>query len=336
MARMGLGWLLIVVLLACVTRAFAQSDPVSSPVGLFVCRGPSPTPQREVDFPFIDGWLVRPGWDKVEPREGQYDFSYIENEIALARRLKKKVALAVLGGPQTPAWVYTAGARSFSYTIPVGRRGAAQIPLLWDDTYLRKWTALVRELGKRFGSNDTVVLVHMTGATGNGLEMQLPFTPQDRQAWEVAGYTPEKTIAAWKQIIDAYAQAFANRPLDIDVHPVLGSDRVAEAVAAYGSAKLGRRFGIFSGWLSGKPTPTDPHHAGMHAIAARYGPKGFAAFQMIASYTRTPTQFPPEGLKAAIEQGLSWNAHYFEIWETDAMNPELHPLLQEMAAKLRH
>jgi hypothetical protein len=28
----------------------------SPPSGLFVCRGPGPTPDREVNFPFIDGW----------------------------------------------------------------------------------------------------------------------------------------------------------------------------------------------------------------------------------------------------------------------------------------
>src|SRR5215831_8340707 len=49
------------------------------PVGLFVCRGPSQTPDKEVDFPFIKGWLVRPGWNRVEPAEGKYDWTYIEH-----------------------------------------------------------------------------------------------------------------------------------------------------------------------------------------------------------------------------------------------------------------
>lgn len=40
---------------------------VAPPVGLFVCRGPNPTPEKEVDFPFIDGWLVRPARRLAEP-----------------------------------------------------------------------------------------------------------------------------------------------------------------------------------------------------------------------------------------------------------------------------
>ncbi|NMC21190.1 MAG: alpha/beta hydrolase fold domain-containing protein [Thermogutta sp.] len=322
-------------------QAGKSSREVRPPVGLFVCRGPSPTPEREVNFPFIDGWLVRPGWDKVEPQEGNFDWTYIDNEIALAKKLKKRITLCVLGGPQTPDWVYDAGASSFAFRLGANRKYGrksdrdVRIPVLWDETYLAKWTALVRELGRRYDREEAVVLIHITGATGNGLEMQLPFGPEDRKNWDRLGYTPEKAIKAWQRIIDAFADAFPSKPLDIDIHPVLGSDEVAAEVAAYGSKKLAKRFGVFGGWLSGKDASQDRHHAGMHALAAIYGPLGFAAFQMIGNETRQPERFAKGGLKAAIEQAMSWNARYFEVWQTDAMNEELHPMLKEMAAKLK-
>src|SRR5437660_3889456 len=91
--------------------ALGQTPAASVPVGLFVCRGPGPTSEREVNFPFIDGWLVRPGWDAVEPAEGKYDWRLIEGDIALAKRLGKKITLAILGGPQAPAWVYQKGVK---------------------------------------------------------------------------------------------------------------------------------------------------------------------------------------------------------------------------------
>src|SRR5271154_500203 len=68
------------------------AELIERPWGLFVCRGPSPTPDREVDYPFVRGWLVRPGWNQIEPEEGRYDWTYIDNEIAHARKLKKKIA----------------------------------------------------------------------------------------------------------------------------------------------------------------------------------------------------------------------------------------------------
>jgi hypothetical protein len=79
----------------------------------------------------------------------------------------------------------------------------------------------------------------------------------------------------------------------------------------------------------------------MHAIAAKYGPKGFAAFQMVASQTPNRSNpvfsnlFAEGGLKAAVERGMGWNARYFEIWETDAMNAQLHPTLKELAERLK-
>jgi len=305
------------------------------PRGIFVCRGPNPTPESEVNFPFVSGWLVRPAWNLVEPQDGTFDWTYIDNEIALARKLNKKITLSVLGGPQTPDWVYSAGAQPFTYSMPRGPIREGKIPVLWDTVYLRKWTALVRALGQRYSQNETVILVHMTGATANGLEMQLPFAPPDRDHWQSIGYSPAKVVAAWSQIIDAYAAAFPARPLDIDIHPILDSNDIPRDVAAYASKKLGARFGIFGGWLSGKSAQDDPHHAAMHDIAARYGPRGFAAFQMIGNVTRTPARLAPGGLDTAIRQALPWNARYFEVWEIDAKNPALHPLLQSWSTRLQ-
>jgi Beta-galactosidase len=309
----------------------------SPPSGLFVCRGPSPTPDREVNFPFIDGWLVRPGWDAVEPAEGRYDWSYIEGEIATAKRLGKRLTLAILGGPQTPEWVYRAGPKGLHYTITSYSRPRREgkIPPLWDEVYLQKWTAFVRALGKRFSREDTIVLLHVTGATENGLEMQLPSSRDARERWRELGYTPQKVIAAWRRILDAFGEAFPDTTLDVDVHPVLGTDRIAEDVAAYGYRKFGKRFGVYGGWLSGRPADQDRHHAGMHTIAMKYGRLSFVGFQMIGNETRQPERFAPGGLRAAVEQAMGWGARYFELWDVDVMNPGMHEVLRETWIRLK-
>jgi hypothetical protein len=279
---------------------------------------------------------VRPGWDSVEPRDGRFDWTYIDGEIATAKRLGKKIALAILGGPQTPTWVYDAGARDLRYTWG-GRYKAGQesrIPVLWDDVYLKKWTALIAAAGKRYADEKVLVLVHMTGASENGLEMQLPASTQDRQQWTRLGYTPRKAIAAWETIVDAFAAAFPHTALDIDIHPVLGSNQVAEEVAAYAHQKLGKRFGVYGGWLSGKTARQDPHHAGMHALVQKYGKEGFAAFQMIGNETRQPERFAPGGLSAAVDQGTGWGALYFEVWRADVINPRMHGTLRAIADRL--
>jgi hypothetical protein len=254
----------------------------------------------------------------------------------MAGHLHKKITLMVLGGPQTPEWVYQAGAKAFPYRWGSRYRPGeeARIPLLWDEVYLRKWTALVQALGKRYAGEKTVVLVHISGATENGLEMQLPASARDRNEWLRAGYSPQRVIAAWKRILDVYAAAFPDTPLDIDIHPVLGSDRVAEEIAAYGSSKLGKRFGVFAGWLSGKPARMDRYHAGMYGLAEKYGRLSFASFQMIGNETNQPERFAG-GLKGAVAQGMGWGARYYEIWKADVVNPQLHPTLKELADRVK-
>ncbi len=315
----------------------SQAPAVSNrPCGLFVCKGPEPTPDREVAFPFVDGWLVRPGWETVEPAEGRYDWSYIDHEIATARRLKKRLALAILGGPQAPAWLYRAGAQEFRYTSGSRYRAtvAARMPVLWDEAYLKRWTALVAALGRRYATEPTLLLVHVTGATENGLEMQLPAGRADQAEWKRRGYTIDRAVRAWQRILDAYAVAFPRTPLDIDVHPVLGSDRVAEELAGYGQRRLGERFGLYGGWLSGKGAEQDPHHAGMQRLMRRHAPFGFTAFQIIGNETQQPERFAPGGLRQAVEQGMGWGATYFEVWRADVLNPRMKPTLADLAVRI--
>src|SRR5262249_51735217 len=106
------------------------AEALERPWGMFVCRGPSQTPEREGNFPFVRGWLVRPGWAQIEPEEGRYDWTYIDKEIALAKRLKKRIALALQGGPQAPDWLFRSGARKFDYRFTdfTGKETRSRIP----------------------------------------------------------------------------------------------------------------------------------------------------------------------------------------------------------------
>ena len=92
--------------------------------GLFVCRGPNATPAKEVDFPFIDGWLVRPGWDRIKPKEEEYDWSFIDAELALAARLNKKSPSACWAVRRRRRGCIERGPRPFAYTPDNGSYSA--------------------------------------------------------------------------------------------------------------------------------------------------------------------------------------------------------------------
>src|SRR3989344_3490971 len=55
--------------------------------------------------PEIDWLVARVRWSKLEPTEGNYDFSYLENELELARALGKKTVLRIIAGRGSPDWI---------------------------------------------------------------------------------------------------------------------------------------------------------------------------------------------------------------------------------------
>ena len=174
--------------------------------------------------------------------------------------------------------------------------------------------------------------MRISGATGNGMEMQLPRTAKDREQWRLLGYDERKVIDAWMQIVDAFADAFPGKPLDLNVHPVLGSDKVAKEVADYGAVEAGAPISAFLavGSVASRPgkigttpacTPLPKHLVSAVFLTFRRSPASHAL----------PGSLVRADWRGAIAQGAVSGARYFEIWETDAMDPRLQSELREMA-----
>lgn len=298
-----------------------------APQGIYVAYGRALN-ERILQAPYLAGVLVRVPWREVEPAEGRYDWTYLHREIDLAKRHGKKIALGVAAGPATPEWVYAAGAVPYKFTFgnPHSPRGGRQeqIPLPWDQVYLGKWLRFIAALGREFGDDREIALIHMTGSSKNGFELQLPDDPPRPRTgppsgpWVERGYTRERFTESWQSIIDAYARAFPRQALDLEMHPILGDSSVAAQLADYGYQRLGKRFGTFGGWLSGK-TPT--WDAELHKIMAKQCRLSFCNYQLIANETKQVQRFGPGGLLGAIQAGRDQGARYFEVWEADVKNP---------------
>ncbi|MBQ0782455.1 MAG: beta-galactosidase, partial [Thalassolituus oleivorans] len=168
---------------AAVTRD--SSAAVNRPSGIFISGGQY---QEEplLAKPFVDGALIRVRWHELEPSEGQFDWSYLDSEIAKVTKLGKVYTLAVVGGPSTPSWVFAKGAQGYSFTLnnPYASKARPvdnKLPLPWDAIYLKAWHRLIAELGKRYSSDPNLLLVHITLSSQNGFEMHLPYSrgPRD-------------------------------------------------------------------------------------------------------------------------------------------------------------
>ena len=169
--------------------------------------------------------------------------------------------------------------------------------------------------------DDRIALVHATNSSGNGFEMQLPLNAGT--LFTAAGYTEANYAASWTTILDAFAAAFPSHAIDVEVHPVFGSDAVAEAVTAHGHMTLGERFGVFSAWWSVK-NAVDVY-PGMFALLGASAAQSFGAVQIVGSWVTTPERFDNDlsVYQAAYSLALGSGIDYLEVWNADLLDPSL-------------
>lgn len=306
------------------------------PKGIYVSGPPASSRSASVvpglvDKHFVDGFLVRIGWDDLEPSQGRFDWTLLDREMEAAAKSGKKVALGIVNGPHAANWLSGAGAD----LVEISARGrTVRIPIPWDQKYLIAWTNFVKNLGSRAKDHSALTLVHITHATLNGFEMPLAFMPEEEKVWKEKGFDAEKWRASWKTVIRAFAEAFPQAPLDVEVHPVFKDDTLPKAVADFGFENVPGRFGVFGAWWSDRNTRV---YAGVFSLLQESAKRGFASVQMVAS--QTPSRFGPAGglgeggLAKAFETGLASGIRYYEVWETDILNPELEAFFVSMRKK---
>ena len=169
------------------------------------------------DIEYLDGILVRVGWDSLEPAPGVYDWTLLDEQITKAEEQGLEISLAVLNGPKAPAWLADEGAVMFEYF----HRGEDKVlPVPWDPVYLERVAGFIHTLGQRYNDNKVISLIHMTNATTNGFEMHYLVDSTDEAEFVDLGYTERRMIDSWITILDAYNQAFPEKLLDVEVHPI--------------------------------------------------------------------------------------------------------------------
>jgi len=200
----------------------------------------------------IQGVSLRLAWERLEQEEGVFDWSHFDDWIRTAKERGKKVTLRIHSGIHAPQWVFDAIEAQSLVDNPEFKqivdfedsKGPGRIPLPWNRVMLEKWENVIRVLGERYGDNDTVVSVHMTGPIRRSSEMHLPKPNEllNGETWEETyGYTPDKLISAWDEVITAYAEAFEDKALVLNVQTPIRNDGVIEAVIAQARTTLGPR-----------------------------------------------------------------------------------------------
>ena len=353
----------------------ALSGACSAQYGLYVLGSPANTPDvpaAAAANPYVDGMALRYGWSTLEPAEGQFAWSALDSEIQTAASHEKKVVLSVAAGVNTPAWVYAAGARSFSLMwaetwgpLPCT---PAEIPVPWDSVHRQKWTAFVSALGQRYDGNPTISWVHVTGVNSNTEEMFLPTAQggainvtlkgvpysctanNDVQNWLKAGYTRTLAESAWISTDEAFVAAFP--------HHLLGPMTVPG-----GFPPIDQNGNLISkqtvDWQVLSDMLTNEHETwGSRFFAQNNGLSAFwfwqlpaalagkvtVSYQMLATATNDPSCRMNNGvspcdpatvLGKAIDNGIANGARYLEIYVGDVDNPNLQALMESTQKRLR-
>ncbi|MGJ8636810.1 MAG: GC-type dockerin domain-anchored protein [Phycisphaerales bacterium] len=313
--------------------ALAGSTP--TPMGLY-CSCPPTNPHGSVSvipsiaqLDHVDGVLVRVAWEDIETSPGVYDWSLIDSQIQAAQTYGIKVSLAVVNGLVAPDWLPGLGVEMFDYIF---HDSAESIPVPWDITFQTRWGQFIDDLGARYESEDTISLVYITNSSSNGFEMQLPRSPADQINWANIGYTDALYADSWKFAIDAFADAFPNHALAHEVHPVLGSDAVAQEVYDYTRLTHGDQIGVLAAWWM-------VHNAidvypGMFEILQDASYQSHSEVQVANSYTNTPERFSDNGYQGEIDLAIDSGVRYMEVWNSDLLNASLTPIMEATALRL--
>lgn len=309
----------LLIIVSCFTTIPAASQTIYPPPSGIWCSCPPTNTSGSISVvanvaskPYVKGILVRASWKDLEPVDDNYNWSLIDNQLTAANVYGKKVSLAVGGGPNTPSWVYDAGAVAISYSIPF----SGTIPLPWDTIFLKKWTSFVAALGNRYQHDTTIQLVYITNSSGNGFEMQLPFNPTP--SYSTLAYTDQKIIDSWKMVADTFNAAFPFHYLTNDYHPVNSSNAVADSLYDYIKATIGQRYGASGWWWTQNNTSVYPTQYAIAQHSASYN--SFTGIQMAYSGVNSSGSFGNGGMPAALALAASNNICYCEVWNNDITN----------------
>lgn len=291
-----------------------------------------------IERPYVDGVAVQIGWRDVEPRAGTYDWDRLDAIIELSRSKGKQVMIHLLP-LRPPEWIFDKGAEPFEFSVSLrespqyGKRLREVVP--WDPVYLDRWSRLTSELGRRYNRNAAVLGVSVAAPSP---EMILPGGMPRNEAfprWQ-AMYNKDTYLDAWRRMIDAYQDAFPDKPKLLVPGIVLLDEHFADEVLAYAYEKFGDKLWVFNTGLRADGTAQAKIGRGhVDELLREYARKTTLGLQTIWGSTNDPHNRMRGSLRQVLEKGVEMGGCYFEIYAADVSNRKLQADLGDFARQLR-
>jgi hypothetical protein len=202
------------------------------------------------------------------------------------------VQLLIFPGFFSPGWALD-GVKTDQFPLQYGPgKGKVEtLPMPWDQVYLDRWFAFLKELSDKYGNSAAFRLVGADGPTSVSAEATLPNSGADLKKWKSDGYTPSKYIDAWKSVFRTYAADFPNQFISLSLGSGLaindkgridaGQNSITKQdIVDLANAILRRRFTLQYSNLDGF---SHPDVQGGMAFVAGYNGRVVTGFQMRAS-----------------------------------------------------
>ena len=108
-------------------------------------------PPGTVDFPGSSIAYLRWFWSQLEPQPSKYQWEIIDSALAEAHRHNQRLAIRLMpydNKNALPEWYIRSGARRANK--PTDKDGEIWSPDSNDPFYIKSWSAIVSEMGKRY------------------------------------------------------------------------------------------------------------------------------------------------------------------------------------------
>ncbi len=213
---------------------------------------------RDIDY--IRNVFVIVRWDEANPKQGQYDFSTFEKNLASASPKKALVRLEVNSACEAPKWALSNLRSTDDKSL-----------IFWDKVYLQHITPFIKAFAKRYAADPRIIGVQLGIGDGeyngdcesgskDGWGEFWMYPKSIATAQKKFGFNPDVFEQQTKAIIDMYATAFGEHRSKLaftNIGPTFSWDDVADPyneklklIAEHTwKAKLGNRDGDIEKWM---------------------------------------------------------------------------------------
>lgn len=304
--------LLLIIIFSCTSNNINTTEETSNifkPKGLFSSSFGN---ESALDNNQVKGSLIRVKWSDIEPNEGVYDFSTIDQFLIAIKSRNLKWSLGIIAGGDSPDWLIDSFGVEY-FEINGFDNTTKRIPKIWDSKVNEKLTYLAQALEKAYAKDEDLVLVYVPQMTANGIEGH--FNGVTNTELINAGFTADKWVNSVKETAKIFANSFSNKAIAVEVHDIINDTSIPNRIITdlWNDNSLNKRVGAAMWWISGKTT----YQPNLINVLSDFPGDIYA--QAIGRSDQIE-RFKDDDYTSIFSQAQTIGIRYIELWEYEFVN----------------